>query len=470
MALFALSCIGLLIFLWVSFGGTLPFVARGYEFRVSFPFADQLGTQADVRIAGVSVGKVIGKSLDPDGNRTIATIQLDNQYAPIRANAHAILRTKTILGETYVALTPGTRSAPILRDGALLTRANVTPAVQLDQIYNEFDPSTRHAFQQWQQEIAQTLKGNDQNLNSVLGNLPSFAADATDVLQVLDVQHNAVVNLVRGGGTVFAALNQNQQALQNLITTGETTFHTTAVNQNALAHTFRNFPQFLAQTKETMAQLQTFSVNTDPVLRALHPVAVDLGPTLHSVKVLSPDLRRLFTNLGPLITVSKTGLPALSGVLNGATPLLGALGPWLEQLNPIIDWLGLHQQLLSDFISNGAASLAAKTTVFGGSGSGHYLRQFSPEGAETLSIYTNRDSGNRGDTYPPSLWLGDPKFLQTNIFGSFDCSNTGAAGNGTTTALTIPEIGHPACWVQPTLPGAKPGQIPHITAASYSSK
>ena len=62
MVLFALSCVGLLLFLWLSFGGNVPFNPQGYEFRVSFTNADQLATQADVRIAGVSVGRVISKS------------------------------------------------------------------------------------------------------------------------------------------------------------------------------------------------------------------------------------------------------------------------------------------------------------------------------------------------------------------------------------------------------------------------
>ena len=61
-----------------------------------------------MRIAGVTVGKVIDKSIDPQGNRTIATIQMQNKYAPVHQDARAILRAKTILGETYVELTPGT--------------------------------------------------------------------------------------------------------------------------------------------------------------------------------------------------------------------------------------------------------------------------------------------------------------------------------------------------------------------------
>ena len=53
----------------------------------------------------------------------------------------------------------------------------------------------------------------------------------------------------------------------------------------------------------------------------------NLGPTLRDVARLSPSLRSFFTNLGPLITVSKTGLPAIRDVLNGTTPLLGLAGP-----------------------------------------------------------------------------------------------------------------------------------------------
>src|SRR3712207_987295 len=91
MVLFALSCFGLLLFLWLSFGGTVPLKPKGYRVEVSFPEATQLGEYADVRTAGVSVGKVRAKRLDPDANRTIVEIELDNRFAPLRADAKAIL-------------------------------------------------------------------------------------------------------------------------------------------------------------------------------------------------------------------------------------------------------------------------------------------------------------------------------------------------------------------------------------------
>src|ERR1700742_258752 len=441
MVLFALSVIGLTLFLWLSFGGTIPLTPRGYEFRVSFTNASQLADQADVRIAGVSVGKGVGKTLDPIHNRTRVTIQMQNQFAPVHKAAHAILRTKTIAGEIYVQITPGTPHSPTLPDGGLLPRGQVANAVQLDQIFNALDPTTRAAFRQWQQQLAVAVQGNDQNLSSVLGNLPTFAADASDLLKVLDVQHTAVVNLVQNGGTVFGALGKSQSALRDLITSGEQTFRTTAANNAAIAATFHVFPTFLDETKATMARLQGFAQDTDPLVKELEPVATNLKPTLTDVRELAPSLRSFFVNLGPLITVSKTGLPAIRDVLNGATPLLASLGPFLEQLNPVLSWLSLHQQLISDFISNGAAGLAAKSTSFAGNGLGHYLRQFQPIGAETLSFATNRDAANRGNTYPPPLWLADPKAFSAGgshpgSFGlpSWDCNNTGAAGDGSQAA------------------------------------
>ena len=58
MVVFALSCFGLLLFLWLSFGGPIPLKPQGYRVQVAFPEAATLATEADVRIAGVSVGKV----------------------------------------------------------------------------------------------------------------------------------------------------------------------------------------------------------------------------------------------------------------------------------------------------------------------------------------------------------------------------------------------------------------------------
>ena len=55
---FALSCFGLLLFLWLAFGGPVPLASEGYRVTVPFQEATQLAVESDVRISGVPVGKV----------------------------------------------------------------------------------------------------------------------------------------------------------------------------------------------------------------------------------------------------------------------------------------------------------------------------------------------------------------------------------------------------------------------------
>ena len=77
-----------------------------------------------MRISGVSVGKVKRIDLATTGHAD-ATIEIDARYAPIPDDTRAILRQKTLLGETYVELTPGSNEAPPLPEGGTLPQAQV---------------------------------------------------------------------------------------------------------------------------------------------------------------------------------------------------------------------------------------------------------------------------------------------------------------------------------------------------------
>src|SRR3954451_20605611 len=278
MAAVALSCFGILLFLWVSFGGPVPLKANKYELRVSFPEATTLAEQADVRISGVTVGKMRRKDLDRGGNRTRVILDINTRYAPVPKDTRAILRQKTLLGETFVELTPGHKSAGTLADHAILPNAQVEPTVELDEILRTFDPKTKAAFRDWVQESGLQMKGTaPQDLNDALGNLAGFAQDGATLLEALNRQHVAVRQLVKNTGVVFGALNQRKGQLRQLIVNSERTFSATASQDRALADTFQIFPVFLDESRTTMARLERFSRNTDPLIKALKPVADNLG-------------------------------------------------------------------------------------------------------------------------------------------------------------------------------------------------
>jgi virulence factor Mce-like protein len=492
MVLFALSCFGLLLFLWLAFGGPVPLKPKGYAFKIAFPEATQLAEQADVRMAGVSIGKVTHKDIENKGhaNTTVATIQLDPQIAPLASDARAILRQKTLLGETYVELTPGTHGAKKIPENGWLADARVHDAVQLDEIFQALDPVTRRAFQNWQQDLAKGIRGHGQDFNDALGNLPGFVASGDDVLAVLDAQSAAVQRLIRNTGVTFGALTQNEAQLKNLITGSADTFGALASQNEALAETFKIFPTFLDESRKTFTKLEAFSRNTRPLIQDLRPVARDLRPTLRAVKAFAPDLENTFRKLDPLITASKQGLPALRQTLDATTPLLGQLQPFLEQLNPILQYLEYYQWQTADFISNGAGALADTVAVSDTTHQrGHYLRQWGPTGQETLAFWPKRPGVDRGNAYLPPVYQGT-EYAKRMIFPEADCNNvtTLNADNGTSRQIRpatspqtsspddsdpTPGASEPSCWMFPPKPATGKngvaGQFPHVTAEDYSA-
>ena len=76
--LFALSCFGLLLFLWESFGGPLPLKPKGYQITVAFPRTLALAEQSDVRISGVNVGHVVSLKVGSNG-QTDARLEINSR-------------------------------------------------------------------------------------------------------------------------------------------------------------------------------------------------------------------------------------------------------------------------------------------------------------------------------------------------------------------------------------------------------
>src|SRR4051812_48504485 len=167
---FALSCFGLLLFLWLAFGGPIPLAPKGWRFSTSFGEATQLAREADVRISGVSVGKVKTIETQPNG-RSKAVIQIDEKYAPIPKDTKATLRQKTLLGETYVELTPGDPHSGYIKENGSLPASHVSPTVELDEIFRAFDQKTRDSFRTWLQQQATGFQGRGYDINDALGNL-----------------------------------------------------------------------------------------------------------------------------------------------------------------------------------------------------------------------------------------------------------------------------------------------------------
>jgi virulence factor Mce-like protein len=420
---FALSCFAILLFLWITFGGPTPFKAKPYEVNVPFNEATQLAQQSDVRISGVSVGKVQDIVLSPDGEQALAKVDIEDKYGPIPRDTRAILRTKTLLGETYIELTPGDRNGPKLPDGGTLPKGQIAESVQLDEIFRTFDARTRAAFQSWQQEASVAIAGRGADLSYAFGELEPAFTQFDHLFRQLDSQRLAVKQLFRNGATSLRALRGRQGELAGLIQNSNAVFSTTAARDRQIEALFRAFPTFEDESRLTLDRLKTFSVDADPVMQQLVPVAEQLSPTLIALSKFAPQAKGLFEGLEPVIARAPTGFPALRKFFRDQfPPLLRAVDPFLRNVNPILTGLGLYKHELTATMANIAAISQAREPTNAAGVQVHYLRAMGPFNPESLATFPSRTTVSRTNAYPKplaakSLATGLPSF-ETNGCGS----------------------------------------------------
>ncbi len=429
--LFVLSCFGLLMFLWESFGGPLPLKPKGYRMTVSFPRTLALAEQSDVRISGVNVGHVITLKLAKDG-RTHATLELSGKYAPVRANMHAILRQKTLLGETYVQLIPEGQTGPYLPDNGLLAVSQVEPSVTLDDILSAFDAKTRRLFQIWQEAVAEGINGRGEAINASFASLQPFSEHANQLVTILNSQEGAVKALVRNTGVVFNALASRDRQLEGFIVNGERTFHAAAEGSQAFAAAFRALPTFERTSRVALKELDRFAATSSPYLDEFKVTERRLSALLASAKPFAPEFDRFLTSLGPLTKAAKTGLPDVKKTLDLTVPVLENLRPVLHNLDPFLQYTGEYVPELQAFFANLTAATTASEKNTNTAHKGpkeHYLTTLAVLSPESLAVYPKRIGTDRANAYPlPGAFKSLASGL--SVFSKSNCANSAPSVSG----------------------------------------
>jgi virulence factor Mce-like protein len=431
-AAFAFTCFGLMLFLWSAFGGAVPLTPKGYQVVVALPEADGLSTQADVRISGVRVGRVVGTGkagASGDAARKDATLEIDSAYAPLRRDARATIRRKSLLGEEYLELTPGGLHAPAVPDGGRLAGARVAPSVEIDELLRTFDPATRAGLQTWIGQQAIALSGRGDDLNAAFGTLPAFTEDFTALLTTLNRQAGAVRAAVRDTGAVFSALSVRGDALRGAIVNGRRATDAFAARAGALAETFKALPTFEAESRRLLARAERFRRNADPVLTALRPGFRELGVAARDLPATAREVDGLAHDLGGLTAAGARGLPATQRFVDGARPLIAEFVPLLGQLIPVLDYAGPNIDSLTSLVGNVAAATQPVTAGYDGQ-TLHYLRAGMTLQPDGLAQYPHRLPGSRANPYDS----GTARLSATQPYNVFDDRNCARP-------LTYPTLG-----------------------------
>ncbi len=128
--LIGILCLG---YLSIKLGRIEFFGERKYIVYAKFEKAGGIKPGAVVEIAGVEVGKVKSIMLDKDYQATISL--LINKDMKIQEDAIASIRTKGLIGEKYIEISPG-GSENILPSGGTIRETE--SAIDLERIIGKF--------------------------------------------------------------------------------------------------------------------------------------------------------------------------------------------------------------------------------------------------------------------------------------------------------------------------------------------
>lgn len=174
-----------------------------HSFHADFTNASGIVSGADVRAAGVKVGRVDGLTLLPD-NHVEVTFSLDDDV-PLSSATHARIRYADLTGDRYLDLDQSGAAGTALPAGATIPVSSTQPALDLDMLFNGFQPLLTaldpSQVNRLTRSIIAVSQGEGPAISSLLAQVGSF----TNTLADHDALIGSVVdNLTTVLGTVEA--------------------------------------------------------------------------------------------------------------------------------------------------------------------------------------------------------------------------------------------------------------------------
>lgn len=107
---------------------------RGYEVTARFDRVDGIRQGTDVRMSGIKIGTVMSEKLEPDTYFALLTFSIDSSVK-LPTDTSAKIVTDGLLGNKYVALTPGAEEKLIAPGGEI---THTQSAINLEDLVSRY--------------------------------------------------------------------------------------------------------------------------------------------------------------------------------------------------------------------------------------------------------------------------------------------------------------------------------------------
>ena len=274
-----------------------------YVVHAQFQNASQLVKGDLVQVAGAPIGKVKAIKLTDDGKADIKMAITDDRYKPLRDGTRALIRQASLSGvaNRYIDLQLAPDSAPKIDSGGLIPESRTTTAVDLDQLFNTFDPKTRDALRRLIRGYGTAYggRGKETNLGWLYLN-PSLAASSR-LFEELNHDTPLLRDFVVDSSKLVTTIAERRNDLSALIENLAKTTGALGRQKTALADAIHTFPDFMRRSNTTFVNLRA--------------TLDDLTGLINDTKPVTPKLRRFVAELRPLAIEARPTLRDLSALI-----------------------------------------------------------------------------------------------------------------------------------------------------------
>jgi phospholipid/cholesterol/gamma-HCH transport system substrate-binding protein len=274
----------------------------GYTVTARFANASQLVKGNQVQVSGLPAGSVQDIKLTPDGQAAVK-LKIDDDYAPLRQGTRAIVRLASLSGvaNRYVELQVGPHGGKPIPDGGSLGTDATTTAVDLDEIFDTFDPATRKTLQQVLKGSARQYAGQGEQMAAALPYLnPSLSASSA-LFNELNRDSGLLSRFVVSSSQLVTDLADRHEDLSGLVDDLATTTNAIGSRQAELADSIGRLPDVMRRANTTFVNLRAALDDLDPLVDSSKPVAKKLRPLLAQLRPLAQDARPTLRDLSALL-------------------------------------------------------------------------------------------------------------------------------------------------------------------------
>jgi phospholipid/cholesterol/gamma-HCH transport system substrate-binding protein len=275
-----------------------------YKVHARFQNASQLVKGDNVQVSGRPIGTIENIEITDDGHADVTMKITDDGYEPLREGTHATVRQASLSGvaNRYVDLRlPDASRQREIPDGGLIPSRDTTTAVDLDQLFNTFDPKTRAGLRGVIRGFSTAYGGRGRELDKGWLYLNPSLAASSRLFRELNRDTPLFERFVVASSKLVTDVAERRDDLAGLVDNLATTTGAIGRQKEALADAIGELPSFMRRANTTFVNLRATLDDLEPLVDDSKPVAKKLRPFLAELRPLTRNARPTLRDLSRLI-------------------------------------------------------------------------------------------------------------------------------------------------------------------------